>query len=297
MEQLQYIQEFTTPILEEIKPLAGTYAHLIFASIFPIYTSARAGLHRPSSAAPKPDPSKDGSSTDDEQDNDDDEDEAESRMPRMEGMSPSDAIIFPLLAGCTLTGLYLLIKWLGNADILNLILGWYFSFFAIFSVTQFLSDSLRTITSFIFPRSYLTGGAVYSVDTKTRSVRDGRGNVTETTSPLPGVLSKIPIPAFIQKDLWKVLNLLNTKLSVRVVVRPLISGEFRLSSIHLVSFLGAIAISISSNLGPKPWWLTNLMGFSFSYGALQLMSPTTFSTGTMLLSALFFYDIYMVFKT
>jgi len=47
----------------------------------------------------------------------------------------------------------------------------------------------------------------------------------------------------------------------------------------------------------SPWWLTNFFGFSFSYGALQFMSPSTFWTGTLILGSLFFYDIYFVFFT
>ena len=47
----------------------------------------------------------------------------------------------------------------------------------------------------------------------------------------------------------------------------------------------------------KAWWLTNIMGFGFCYGTLQLMSPTTFWTGTLVLAGLFIYDIVMVFYT
>lgn len=40
-----------------------------------------------------------------------------------------------------------------------------------------------------------------------------------------------------------------------------------------------------------------MIGFGFCYGTLQLMSPTTFWTGTLVLAGLFFYDIVMVFYT
>jgi len=45
------------------------------------------------------------------------------------------------------------------------------------------------------------------------------------------------------------------------------------------------------------WWLTNLMGFGFCYGTLQIMSPTKFWTGSLVLGGLFIYDIVMVFYT
>jgi minor histocompatibility antigen H13 len=50
-------------------------------------------------------------------------------------------------------------------------------------------------------------------------------------------------------------------------------------------------------LGGKHWLLTNIMGTSFAYGAMQLLSPTTFTTASILLGALFFYDIFFVFCT
>jgi minor histocompatibility antigen H13 len=52
----------------------------------------------------------------------DDEEEA-----KIEGMTPSDAILFPILAGATLGGLYLVIKWLDDPKLLNKILNVYFS--------------------------------------------------------------------------------------------------------------------------------------------------------------------------
>ena len=43
--------------------------------------------------------------------------------------------------------------------------------------------------------------------------------------------------------------------------------------------------------------LSNLLGSSFSYASLIMMSPTSFPIGTMVLAGLFVYDIVMVFYT
>jgi minor histocompatibility antigen H13 len=59
---------------------------------------------------------------------------------------------------------------------------------------------------------------------------------------------------------------------------------------------GIVAIVLYNTYG-KAWWLTNLIGFGFCYGTLQLMSPTTFWTGSLVLLGLFIYDITMVFYT
>ena len=60
--------------------------------------------------------------------------------------------------------------------------------------------------------------------------------------------------------------------------------------------LGMIAIALY-NILDKPWYMTNIIGFGFCYGTLQILSPTTFWTGTMVLAGLFVYDIVMVFYT
>jgi len=64
-----------------------------------------------------------------------------------------------------------------------------------------------------------------------------------------------------------------------------------------IGFLIGLTVILVYNLYGRAWFLTNLMGFGFCYGTLQLMSPTTFSTGSLILGGLFIYDITMVFYT
>jgi len=73
------------------------YLHLILAALFPIYAGSHASLRCPPSAAA---PTQD-----------DDGEEIEVAPP-VEGLQPSDAIVFPVLAGTVLAGLYYIIKWL-----------------------------------------------------------------------------------------------------------------------------------------------------------------------------------------
>ena len=111
---LQSIGEWSYLIYTQ-QELIQMYIHLILAAVFPIYIGAHASLRRPPSAAvpKKKAPGEDG----------DDEDEE----VKIEGMTPSDAILFPILAGITLGGLYLVIKWLDDPKLLNKILNVYFS--------------------------------------------------------------------------------------------------------------------------------------------------------------------------
>ena len=84
------------------QPLLPMYLHLILSATFPIYTGAHASLTRPSSAA-KPSKKKKWRSEDDE-----DDEEVEHKM---EGLSPMDAIMLPIL------GMYIWYYW--NASSLS----------------------------------------------------------------------------------------------------------------------------------------------------------------------------------
>lgn len=59
---------------------------------------------------------------------------------------------------------------------------------------------------------------------------------------------------------------------------------------------GVVAVTYYNTIR-KAWWVTNLMAFGFSYGSMQMISPTTFTTGSMVLGGLFIYDVVMVFYT
>src|ERR1700753_432795 len=173
----------------EIQPFLPTYLHIILAAIFPIVTAAHAALARPSSAAK---PGKNGL-TPDGTDGDDEDDEDE--YQRMEGLTPSDALLFPLYAGLALTGLYYLIKWLQDPAMLNKMLNWYFAIVGLYGVCKFISDTLSVVHSFIFPSYYAGGSALWHVDQsnhKTSLITSDGSELKTSTSPLPGLLSLIP---------------------------------------------------------------------------------------------------------
>ncbi|EYE93161.1 aspartic endopeptidase [Aspergillus ruber CBS 135680] len=287
----QVIYQFTV-----LKPFLPTYGHLLVSAIFPIYIGAHASLSRPTSAAkpPKKKGKKGGRETDDE-----DEEEGQGSMPKMEGLQPSDALMFPLTAGLTLGGLYLVIKWLGDPAILNKILSFYFSQMGLFFAVAFLKDSTVVFRSFVFPKKYRQGGKIWKADQSKRvfTVDDGLETVEARKSPLPGVLGSIPLPNFLLATLWFYRDLAYQRVKIRTHVRGLFDAKGRLGLSDLLSaIVGLCAVGYFAFV-TKPWWLTNFLGFSFCYGALQFMSPSTFWTGSLILGSLFFYDIYFVFFT
>lgn len=271
-------------------------AHLIVAALFPIYIGSHASLRRPPSAE-MPKKSEDG-----------DEEEDEIKIePTMEGFSPSDAIMFPMMAGCTLAVLYFIIKWLKDPRILNLILTWYFSILGVFGVGKLAADALNVATTFIFPSVWSSHRKTYHINQELRkqltdNAIEARNLKTlmaasDKPSPLAGPLSAISLPRSINSFLWNLRALATTNWILRGYIHNILNltTHIRLNdAIGLV--LGFVTIIFYNTIG-KVWWLTNLIGFGFCYGTLQLMSPTTFWTGSLILIGLFFYDITMVFYT
>lgn len=282
-----------------MQPMIPTYTHLLVSALFPIYAGAHASLSRPSSAAkPKKRPRKRVPTDKDQDESSEDEDEEEHKM---EGLSPSDALMMPLLAGCTLAGLYFLLKYLKDPAILNRILNYYFALFGVFSVGRLITDVLDIGHSLVFPRRFALDGALYHVHGKEKVATPVAGNVANNkksrTSPLPGIFNRIPLSDGLRELLWADRAMPGNKWTVRVYLHRVFAGKALIGPHGLTGFILAVLSVAYFNFVDKPWYLTNLMGFGFSYGALQMMSPTTFATGSLILGALFFYDIYFVFFT
>ena len=292
MDQIQQILQAIGYHTAIIKPLLPMYLHLLLAALFPIYTGAHASLSRPSSAAKPPERKK--------RDDEFEDDESEQGEQKMEGLSPGDAILLPLFGGASLTGLYFLIKWLEDPAILNKILNWYFSTFGVLALARLLNDSMTIVHSFIFPTMYVHDGHLWQVDglqKKAKPTSSGSKDLEDRDSPLPGSLSTFPFPALEKRVLWTLRALPSRKFRIRIYIHNVASGTFKIGSHGLSAIAMALILQLYFNLIDKPWWLTNLLGFSFAYTTLQMMSPTTSWTGTLILGGLFLYDIYFVFFT
>lgn len=278
----------------KVKPLLPTYIHLITSAVFPIYAAAHASLRRPASAAPAKKKKRSGQ---DDQDRDSENDESSSPI---ETLTASDAILFPILAGFTLTGLYLLIKWLEDPKLLNQILGYYFSWIGIFFCFKFVKDALYFARSWIFPAQFSWGDTLYKFDeVKNCFTADGSNGEIDAQGSLNKIQSRLP--SWVRKCYMQVRRKVLQEITCTITVRkPFDPIRLSLPTTWLDFFAGAIAIFIAfhTTFGIKtPWYLTNLQGFAFCYGSLQFMSPGTSAVGSLMLALLFLYDIYMVFYT
>ncbi|KEF61965.1 uncharacterized protein A1O9_03537 [Exophiala aquamarina CBS 119918] len=271
-----------------MKPLLPTYLHLLVSAVFPIYTAAHASLSRPSSASAKKGKKKGGG--DDEPD--DAEDEA---YQKIESLTPSDAILFPLLAGATLASLYFILKWLQDPAWLNWALGLYFSQIGLFFAMKFLKDMFSVVRSLCFPTEYSGGKSQWRVDLNGHRYISDRGETS--TAPLPGLFRHMPLPRSVSRAFWTLQSLLYTKAQLHLHLHKVFTFKTPVDLLDLVSLVLSCGIVYYHTFVSKPWFLTNFLGFSFCYGSLQFMTPSTAWTGTLVLSALFFYDIYFVFFT
>ncbi|KAI8675008.1 hypothetical protein NCS57_00400300 [Fusarium keratoplasticum] len=275
---VEYLQDLDFLLLE---------LKLVFSAIGIIYLGAHAALRRPPSAAPAK-KRKPGDKDDDER--------------FSQGLEPSDAIMFPLMAGFVLVGLYYLIQWLQDPNILNKILRWYMSTMSIASLLSLYAHGIELLTSVVFPR-YWRGrnGVLMAVDQETRSVKtcDPVGNptaVTGTTNPFPGPLAWLAFSERARKAGWELRSLLTRHWIVKLFVHGMGKEEGKIKFAHMLALFSALVTALVYTSTTSPF-LANMLGYAMCYGSFLLLSPTDFLTSTLVLVGLFFYDIFMVFFT
>ncbi|RKF60669.1 putative intramembrane protease [Erysiphe neolycopersici] len=296
---LQSIVKWVYTLTKE-RALLLMYMHIIVAALFPIFAGSHASLRCPPSAKV---PKKTKKLNIEE-----DDDELDDCSPEIQGLQPSDAILFPVMAGIILGGLYLLIKWLDDPKILSKILNWYFSGIGVFGVGKLTVDTLNVIVTFVFPRVWSTKREIYYIDdikscqpmdssVKSEANSISIKTVKDVLNPLPGLISTIPFPACFSSIIWRARASFKNHLVFRGYIKNLMRIAVPIRLTHIIGYTFGLIVIIFYNVLSRPWWLTNTIAFGFCYSTLQLMSPTTFWTGTLVLSGLFIYDITMVFYT
>ncbi|KAK3949920.1 signal peptide peptidase-domain-containing protein [Pseudoneurospora amorphoporcata] len=265
-------------------------AQVIFGALTIIWLGAHGSIRRPPSAGPAESEDKDKKkkSKEDEQ--------------FTEGLTASDAIMFPILAGAVLIGLYYLLEWLKDPDLLNKILRGYMSIAGIAGLGKLSGDALEIITSFIFPSVWSDrSNRLYYVDPERRSQvlvdpTTDQAMITEKKSPFPGIVSSVPLPTGINRLSWEIRHLFTEKWTVRLAAHGFGSFKSQIKFNHILGFLVSIAITTAYHL--MEWHvLSNILGSAMCYAAFGMLSPTSFGIGSAVLWGLFFYDIVMVFYT
>ncbi|KAI4241945.1 MAG: hypothetical protein LQ352_007351 [Teloschistes flavicans] len=286
-----YVLEVLQKEWHKSQPLLPLYFHMLISALIPIFAGAHASLARPSSAAK---PSKTRKKVGPKDFTEDDlQEDTESKI---EGLSASAAIWFPIAAGCTLGGLYFILKWLEDPALLSAVINGYFGIVGGLGVVQMFKDSLDVAVSYVFPSKYLYHGQIWKFDCINQKAVSEKDRCQTWRSPLPGRLSRLPLPSFVQRFIWALRSSKST-LCIRTTVGPLSKAHIHITPTAVLGFAIALPILLYYNFIARPWYLTNVLGFAFAYSSLQLISPTTPSVGTMVLGALLLYDVYFVFFT
>jgi minor histocompatibility antigen H13 len=183
----------------------------------------------------------------------------------VEGLSPSDAILFPILAGATLTGLYFVIKWMQDPKLLNKILNYYFSLIGVFGVGKLAADFLNVATTFVFPSVWSSRGQIFFVDPLLSQQVTGKAKpariqlhreFTDKTNPFPGLFSTIKFPASINSKLWAIRALLKNHWIFRGYVHGVVNAKAKVQINDMIGFFIGIATIIAYNTSGKAWWLS-----------------------------------------
>lgn len=254
---------------------------LVGSALGVIFLGAHASLRRPPSAAPKSKHKKES--------------------PISQGLELSDAIMFPLLAGTMLIGLYYLIQWLNDPAILSKILRYYMTTVSVASMVTLYAHGTDLLSSFVFPK-YWRGwdGVVRKTDQKGEKVVqcDDGGNAAgeESKNPLPGVLGLFAPTKGVKQRLWRVRGLLRREWVFKLFVKGMGEEKTNVKLATLMS-IPAAAVTAAVYFGLNTPFLSNLLGYGMCYCSFMLLSPTDLLISTLVLVGLFFYDIVMVFYT
>ncbi|XP_045836673.1 minor histocompatibility antigen H13 isoform X5 [Meles meles] len=181
-----------------------------------------------------------------------------SDMP--ETITSRDAARFPIIASCTLLGLYLFFK-IFSQEYINLLLSMYFFVLGILALSHTISPFMNKFFPANFPnRQYQLLFTQGSGENK----EGGRG------SPAPGSGLTWPL------------------------CPEIINYEFDAKDLVCLGLSSIVGVWY---LLRKHWIANNLFGLAFSLNGVELLHLNNVSTGCILLGGLFIYDVFWVFGT
>nr|KAF6471378.1 histocompatibility minor 13 [Molossus molossus] len=181
-----------------------------------------------------------------------------SDMP--ETITSRDAARFPIIASCTLLGLYLFFK-IFSQEYINLLLSMYFFVLGILALSHTISPFMSKFFPANFPnRQYQLLFTQGSGENK----EGGRG------SPAPGSGLTWPL------------------------CPEIINYEFDTKDLVCLGLSSIVGVWY---LLRKHWIANNLFGLAFSLNGVELLHLNNVSTGCILLGGLFIYDVFWVFGT
>jgi len=199
---------------------------------------------------------------------------------QMETMERKDALWFPIMAGCTLVGLFVLFKFL-DKDLVNLLITAYVSVISVF----ICANEFFPLVRLVFPSSE---------------------TVFELRVKIPYLYKMFGAPKKTDADKNEQGSSSSPKTSSATESSPSKSWEGGITPDNraFIKMAFASVVSIFLGLGVTVWYVrtrhwvaNNLIGIAMSLQAMESLSLGSYKTGAVLLSLLFFYDIFFVFGT
>ncbi|KID60330.1 intramembrane protease, partial [Metarhizium hybridum] len=223
---------------------------LVVSALGIIYLGSHAAIRRPPSATP-PKKKHPGQKSDDDD-----------RFSQ--GLEPTDAIMFPVMAGIVLVGLYYLIQWLKDPAILNKILRYYMTAASMASILTLYAHGMDLVTSFVFP-SYWRGRnrSLRRVDQRRKTVQvcDDFGNAGAVTekNPLPGILSVFSVTERAQKAVWELRGLLTRHWTIKLFIHGVGEEAAKIRFSHMMALFLSLATALVY-FSTNSIFLSNMLG-------------------------------------
>jgi len=202
---------------------------------------------------------------------------------QMETMERKDALWFPIMAGCTLVGLFVLFKFL-DKDLVNLIITMYVGFISIFICANEFYPLVRLVFPSAEPVFELKLWLPFSDKKKKDSDKPEEKNEKQVKVEEKKVKEIEDKNVEAPPKSWDVGVTSDNRVFVKLALGS------------CVSLLLGLAVTVWYIVS-RHWVANNLIGIAMSLQAMESLSLGSFKTGAVLLSLLFFYDIFFVFGT
>ncbi|EPE08489.1 signal peptide peptidase [Ophiostoma piceae UAMH 11346] len=270
-----------------------------------IYAAAHASLARPPSAAPDESDAKNADGTK--------KDKSKSKSTGQE-LRLTDALMLPVMGSCVLGGLYYLLKYLDDPSIISRILRGNVVLLSVVSGGAMFGATLHLGASVVFPNVWTSrdGRRVYRIDAAKRQQSWATIHSNESSdepawtedatrsTPFPDSVARL-VPKSLVPTAWSLRSLLRKEWTLAFLMK--LGAEEEEAQCTVFSIAGvcfSIVVSILylfySNVS-RPGVLNNLMGIGTCFVSLPQISGTSFIISSVVMLAMFVYDLVMVFYT
>ncbi|KAK9474227.1 signal peptide peptidase-domain-containing protein [Dipodascopsis tothii] len=237
------------------------------------------------------------------------DDVIEGRSGGGDKLAAEDAWLMPVFGGITLVSMYYALKKL-SAHYIQLLMNSYFSVLGVFNIASAFAAAYNfyvratggkyEVWQLALVEEPVIEGMPYDarepeedvddVDDEAEKDAPEKGWIETIVDGVKGLVSKSPEAAA------KELAASSAKVAGYLTPVPGFSYMRYVGTGDVLGLVVGLAV-VGANIYTGHWTLGNILGSSFAYGSIQLLTIDSFKTGYILLGGLFFYDIFFVFGT